>query len=105
MMRAFLFLALLCGAAAARPEPALTGKQVFDRHCIHCHGPDPGYAGTRQLGITRGADKAVLEERPDLTPEYVRHVVRHGLKAMPAFVPSDLTDAQLQELTDYLTRR
>jgi hypothetical protein len=31
-------------------------------------------------------------------------IVRQGLKAMPAFVPSDLTDAQLKALTDYVTR-
>jgi hypothetical protein len=31
-------------------------------------------------------------------------IVRQGLKAMPAFVPSDLTDDQLQALTEYLTR-
>jgi len=29
-------------------------------------------------------------------------IVRQGLKAMPAFVPSDLTDAQLKALADYL---
>jgi hypothetical protein len=40
-----------------------------------------------------------------LPPEYIRIVVRHGLRAMPAFVPSDLTDAQLQALTEYLTNK
>jgi len=82
----------------------LTGKEVFDRHCVHCHGPGNEAAGTLQLARTRGKDKALLTERNDLPAVYIQYVVRHGLRAMPAFVPSDLTDAQLQALTDYLTR-
>ena len=46
----------------------------------------------------------MLTERNDLRPPYIQYVVRHGLKAMPAFLPSDLTDAQLEALADYLTR-
>jgi mono/diheme cytochrome c family protein len=82
----------------------LAGKQAFDRHCIHCHAPGYENPGTRQLGLTRGQDKAVLEERADLTADYIRYIVRHGLMSMPAFVPSDLDDDQLDALTDYLTR-
>jgi len=82
----------------------LTGKEGFDRHCVHCHGPGNEATGTLQLARTRGEDKALLTERDDLPAVYIQYVVRHGLRAMPAFVPSDLTDAQLQALTDYLTR-
>jgi len=82
----------------------LTGKEVFDRNCVQCHGPGNEAVGTLQLARTRGKDKALLTERDDLTAVYVQFVVRHGLKAMPAFVPSDLNDAQLQALTDYLSR-
>ena len=62
---------------------------------------DTGYAAKNleyETGIAR------LWERKDLPAEYIRIVVRNGLKAMPAFVPSDLTDTQLQALTEYLTR-
>jgi len=90
--------------AVSAPAAPLTGKQVFDRQCVHCHGPSNEAVGTLQLARTRGKDKALLTERNDLTADYVRFVVRHGLKAMPAFVPSDLTDAQLQALTEYLAK-
>ena len=91
-------------AAAAVPAAAadLTGKEVFDRHCVHCHGAGDEMTGTQQLARTRGKDKALLAERDDLPAEYIRMIVRQGLKAMPAFVPSDLTDAQLQVLAEYL---
>jgi (+)-pinoresinol hydroxylase len=92
------FLAASVSAAAAD----LTGKEVFDRHCVHCHGPGNEATGTLQLARTRGKDKALLAERDDLPAAYIQMIVRQGLKAMPAFVPSDLTDAQLKALADYL---
>src|SRR5687768_9311494 len=91
-------------AAESVAAADLTGKQVFDRHCVHCHAASDDATGTLQLARTRGKDKAVLTERKDLPPEYIRIVVRNGLRAMPPFVPSDLTDTQLQALTDYLTK-
>jgi mono/diheme cytochrome c family protein len=94
------FVALIAAVPAAAAE--LTGKEVFERHCIHCHGAGDEMTGTLQLARTRGKDKALLTERDDLPAEYIRMIVRQGLKAMPAFVPSDLTDAQLQALADYL---
>ena len=96
--------AVLLVATAPAIAADLTGQEVFARHCVHCHGPGNEAVGTLQLARTRGKDKALLTERKDLPAEYIRIVVRNGLKAMPAFVPSDLTDAQLQALTEYLTR-
>ena len=83
----------------------LTGEQVFNRNCVQCHGDSNEAVGTLQLARTRGKDKALLTERKDLPAEYVRIVVRHGLRAMPPFAPSDLNDAQLQALTEFLTHR
>ena len=104
-MRPIGLIASAAFLAASAPAVAadLTGKEVFERHCIHCHGPGKEATGTLQLARTRGEDKALLTERDDLPPEYIQMIVRQGLKAMPAFVPSDLTDAQLKALTDYLT--
>lgn len=103
MKRVALAAALLAAVVPARAAE-LTGKEVFDRHCVHCHGPGDEMTGTLQLARTRGEDKALLTERDDLPPVYIQMIVRQGLKAMPAFVPSDLNDAQLQALVEYLTR-
>jgi mono/diheme cytochrome c family protein len=94
--------AALLTAAVPAAAAELTGRQVFDRHCVHCHGPGNEGPGTLQLARTRGPDKALLAERNDLPAAYIQMIVRQGLKAMPAFVPSDLTDAQLKVLADYL---
>jgi mono/diheme cytochrome c family protein len=81
----------------------MTGKEVFEHYCAACHGSSDG-PGTMQLARTRGKDQALLVERKNLTTDYVEYVVRHGLKAMPPFVPSDLTDARLQVLAAFLAK-
>jgi mono/diheme cytochrome c family protein len=104
------FASLLIGAAAlslaagtaAGAEPA--GKEVFEQYCSHCHGPGDAPA-TVQLSRTRGKEKGLLTERTDLAPEYIEYIVRHGLKSMPPFVPSDLTDAKLKALVAFLGKR
>jgi mono/diheme cytochrome c family protein len=96
-------LALTTTAAqAADPPPA--GKLVFDRMCAECHAPGHGHPGTQQLAWTRGDARSVLEQRTDLPAAYIRLVVRSGLLEMPAFRPTEITDDELRQLTEYLTR-
>ena len=49
------------------------------------------------------ADQAPLLDRDNLPPDYVKLVVREGFKLMPPFRPSEIDDAQLDLLTDYIT--
>ena len=87
-------------AAAAEDGAAKT----FARYCVHCHGDGLEAVGTLQLARTRGKDKALLVGRKDLLPLYVQVIVRNGLKAMPAFGPAELPDAELAALAAYVTR-
>ena len=91
--------------ALAMPATAadMTGQQVFEHYCSYCHGSADG-PGTMQLKRTRGADKALLAGRRDLASDYIEYIVRHGLKSMPPFVPSDLTEAKLRALVAFLTK-
>lgn len=107
MKRQTLILALLLyvsGLCPAYADAATSGKALFEKHCSHCHAPGYEHPGTRQLGLSRGKDKAVLVERHDLSGEYINYVVSNGLMAMPAFLPTDITDAQMQELINYLLK-
>jgi mono/diheme cytochrome c family protein len=99
------FVALFFAVLAANAQSEDAGMAAFDRHCVHCHGPHVEAVGTVQLRRTRGEQFALLAERTDLAAPYIEFVVRNGLKAMPAFVPSDLTEEQLDALAVYLTRR
>ncbi len=94
--------------AFVKPEdparPALTGQQIFNAQCVHCHGASEEHPGTFQLAATRGPEYAVLEQREDLTSDYVKYIVRTGLNGMPPFTPTVITDAELDELAGYLAK-
>jgi mono/diheme cytochrome c family protein len=81
------------------------GKQIFTQHCAECHAPGVGHPGTQRLGWSRGERYAVLEQRKDLSADYVRAIVRHGLLEMPAFRPTEISDEALDQLAAYLARR
>lgn len=84
-----------------RPAPALgipvlstpvragdgTGAQVYARTCAYCHdhGVGPAIKGR------------------ELDPAAVRMMVRHGAIAMPAFRPTEITDAELDALAKMLS--
>lgn len=86
----------------AQAADVAPGKRTFDRYCAECHAPGFGHPGTQQLGWTRGEKKAVLEQRKDLVPAYVAAIVRNGLMEMPGFRPTEISDAELKQLADYV---
>jgi mono/diheme cytochrome c family protein len=106
MMRQAASVALLLlfagGSVVAADTPS--GKAIFERNCAACHAPGPGHPGTQRLAQLRGAAQSALEQRTDLDPAYVRIVVRQGLVEMPPWRPTELGDAELHELADYLGR-
>lgn len=63
------------------------GAEVYAKVCGYCH----------QTGIG-----PVIKGR-ELLPEYIIHVVRYGLRAMPAFAASFIDDQALQEAASYVS--
>jgi mono/diheme cytochrome c family protein len=64
------------------------GTEVYAKVCGYCH--------QRGIGpVIRGRE---------LPPEYITHVVRHGLRAMPAFAASFIDDQALREASDYISK-
>src|SRR5262245_45083961 len=96
----FLCLASLNAFVVHAAEPS--GKQVFDRHCAQCHAPGVGHPGTQRLGWSRGERYALLEQRKDLSADYIRAIVRHGLLEMPPFRPTEISETELDQLAAYL---
>lgn len=101
---AALLMPAVFAADAAGEGSEEPGAALFARHCVHCHGDDAEATGTLQLARTRGQDKALLAGRQDLPPEYIQFVVRNGLKAMPGFLPSEITEPEVRVLADWLRR-
>lgn len=100
MKRIALLLLISSSALAGEPK----GSEVFDHYCAACHGTADAPASV-QLARTRGKDKALLAGRKDLAADYIEYIVRHGLKSMPPFAPSDLDDAKLNALVGFLTKQ
>ncbi len=109
-------LSLWCAAGgttpavtAQTPEAATAlreqGKAVYETWCLVCHGDGrfmPGTAGLRAK--YQGDRPAVLDDRTDLTPEFVRSFVRNGVGIMAPFRETEITNEELAALVAYLIR-
>jgi mono/diheme cytochrome c family protein len=94
------------------PSPVITkpgqprGYVQFQMSCAVCHGSGPGKPGSRALAAKyKGSVPALLEERSDLEAAYIKQVVRQGLYVMPLFRKTELSDAELDAIAAYLTRK
>ena len=122
MSRAILF-AMLAGLAAAPaaaqtpqraipsagwasvPIPADTGEHIYQRYCFECHGAGADKPGTVALAAKyKGARPGRLDERTDLTAAFVAYTVRHGVSIMPSMRKTEISDAELKAIADYLAR-
>jgi mono/diheme cytochrome c family protein len=93
--------------APISPKPGQpAGYVLFQSACAVCHGSGPGKPGSRALAAKyKGSLPALLEERTDLKAPYIKQVVRQGLTVMPLFRKTELSDADLESITAYLTRK
>jgi mono/diheme cytochrome c family protein len=99
--QALVIVSALTPTFAADEVP---GKSTFTRYCAECHASGFGHPGTQQLGWTRGEKLALLESRKDLSADYVTLIVRNGLLEMPAYRPTEISDATLAQLAQYLVK-
>ena len=81
------------------------GKTTYEYWCATCHAA--GMAGTVALSVKYkdGSRPALLQDRADLTPQLLKFVVRNGSSVMPFFRKTEVSDADLEAATAYLTRR
>lgn len=89
-------------AQGAAPEAGPQAAALVERKCALCHGP--GGTGTMMLGLRLGKERALLTQRRDLTADFVRAIVRSGLRSMPPFTRVELTDSELTLIADYLSQ-
>lgn len=106
--RVALLAAALCSLIslpAGAQQEAGTGRAVYDKWCTPCHGDGLGKPGTDVLRQRyEGRLPALLEERTDMTAEYLRTFVRGGVGVMPQFRKTEITDSELDAMIDYLVR-
>jgi mono/diheme cytochrome c family protein len=83
----------------ARRPGATGGEALYVEYCAMCHAPNGMGTG---LLARRGRPEALLEKRGDLAAAYVVLAARNGIGNMPAIPRGEVSDAQLQEIADYL---
>jgi mono/diheme cytochrome c family protein len=103
-----------------KPDPGFKdplvqrGHDLFQARCHLCHGDWPKdirpgmvpMVGTQTLERKyKGSKPALLEARTDLTPELVKFYVRRGSGVMPFFRPTEVSDADLDAIAAYLSRK
>jgi mono/diheme cytochrome c family protein len=64
------------------------GTEVYAKVCGHCHETKVG-------PVIRGRD---------LPAAYIRSIVRNGLRAMPSFRSSEIDDASLEKVAEYISK-
>jgi len=102
-----LLLAAGCMSAhAAEPMAPASGEAVYKRWCSHCHSAGRGNPGTESLQVKYGGKvPAVLLDRTDLDSAAVKVFVRQGVLSMPPFRKTEITDAELVALGDYISKK
>jgi (+)-pinoresinol hydroxylase len=116
LVLAFVFVALAVAAQEERVVSSWTTTTVsgegqprgyvqYQKYCSACHGEGVGRPGTIALAAKyKGAEPALLEQRTDLTVEFVKSTVRNGVSVMPFFRKTEISDADLDAIAAYLTR-
>lgn len=82
---------------SSRPQ-ASGGEALYVEKCIMCHGPNGMGTGL----LARRMDVSLLEARDDLTKDYVIAAARQGIGNMPAIPRSEVSDAQIEQIANYL---
>ena len=105
-------IVLATTAARAQDSAAAErGNAKYQYMCAPCHGSGAGDDGRKMLPGTdalrikyKGKVSALLEARTDLTAKILRVFVRRGSWSMPPFRPTELTDAEIEDIAAYLAK-
>lgn len=94
----FSFFLLICSSLTfAQKESGMT---LYENHCGECHRE--GGEGTYIMEQRLGEAQSILEERSNLSAVYIRKVVRAGLGSMAKLENQELSNSELERITDYL---
>ncbi len=101
----FAAVVFVVSAALGQDDLVAQGREVYMGRCEYCHGPGPQKGGTMTLQLRyQGAVPGVLAERTNLTPEYIRAVVRTATPGMTPIRITEVSEQDLEAVIAYLTR-
>ena len=107
MNKLAICLTLLFVAQVSLAQDIERGKEIYDAWCGICHGEanHSSGGGTQALqALYKGAIPAKLEDRTDLSAEYIALLVRQGRYGMPNFRLTEIGKQDLADVIAYLQR-
>ena len=107
LLGGFVVMGMTPNVSAQNSLDKANGQAVYNHWCAPCHAAGPGHPGTQSLEIKYRDSKitSVLEERDDLTAEFVKTIVRNGILSMAPFRKTEITDSELDAIVAYLSKR
>jgi len=108
LMAAFIFIGIGHPRAAQSKSSGDSarkldeGNKLFHARCGYCHLD--GGTGTIMLGRRLGKDRALLDQRTDLTADYVKKITRVGINGMPPHTRIEVPDSELDLIAAYIAR-
>lgn len=97
-LRLLLFLSLSMATMLVRAD----GEIVYEDWCEICHALEANMPGTDRIREVFGEERVNLRDSPFVSEETLRAIVRSGRGMMPPFRRTEISNAQLDELVDYL---
>ena len=92
------------GAPALAADPSrAAGAAIYGKWCSDCHSTAGGPGSMALERKYHGQLPAILNQRTDLSADYVSQVVRHGVSFMPSFRKTEISNTELAQLGAYLT--
>lgn len=80
-------------------------ESIYLHACGYCHlpaGMGTNLVTKQRVAMGETPEMGLLTNREDLTADYVKQVVRQGKAAMPPQTRVDITDAELDEVAEWL---
>ena len=85
------------------------GKAAFDRNCAACHSHGYGNDGKKYKPAVlalqikyKGALSPYIEERTELNADVLGVFIRNGVKSMPPFRKTEVSDADIKAIAAYI---
>lgn len=92
------FLASFLLFSISFPASAATGKELFEKNCVSCHGADG--SGNTAVGKAVGAKDLRSDEAKKLTDAQIATQIKNGKGNMPPF--DSLTKPEIDSLVAYV---
>lgn len=91
------------GTGAGETRKLEGAERTWAFYCEGCHAAGiEEHPGTLRLSYTRSPELAAIRGRQDLTPQYLRQIVRMGYLEMVGFRKTEISDDELEALIKFI---